>query len=74
MHKEKIAIRIEELIKEYKAKKDGLDEIMKKFEKIQKNRKVKNYIELREIIANSKKELLAIIKEISVFQEKYKNV
>ncbi len=74
MDKEEIAVRIEELIKKYKNKKDELDDKTKEYEKIQKNRKVRMYIELGEIISNSKKELFSIIEDVTKLQEKYKGL
>ena len=74
MDKEEIAVRIEELIKKYKNKKDELDDKTKEYEKIQKNRKVRMYIELSEIISNSKKELFSIIEDVTKLQEKYKGL
>lgn len=72
MDKKKIADRIKELIKEYKLKKESLENYKKEFENLGKNRKVRKYIELAEIINNSNKDLNSIILEISELEKKFK--
>ncbi len=72
MDKEKIAERIKELIKEYKLKKESLENYKKEFEKLGKSRKVRKYIELAENINNSNKDLNSIILEISELEKKFK--
>jgi len=72
MDKEGIAKRIEELIRGYREKKKSLNESKKEYEKLLKNRKVKRYVELCEIIGNSNRELLSMMQEITKLQEKFK--
>ena len=72
MDKKKIADRIKELIKEYKLKKESLENYKKEFENLGKSRKVRKYIELAENINNSNKDLNSIILEISELEKKFK--
>lgn len=67
MDKEEIAVRIEELIREYRNKKN-------EYEKILKNKNVKRYFELSESISRLKNELYDTIEEVAKLQEKYKNI
>ena len=74
MDKGKIADRIEDLIREYKLKKESLEDYKKGFEKLGKSRKVRKYIELAENINNSNKDLNNIIQEVAALEQKFKGL